>query len=141
MCNLQVERTRNRPLAAGTVTPTQAVGELQRTLLLLLLLWGMQHDMPPALPYCLPLLAADCSACRCYPFVVQLSHLMPLIRPPPTAFLAAQLSAGLAILLQLNPYSQVGGAACVRALRVRLAVCGGRAGALVAACCAGPATA
>ncbi|KAI7844803.1 hypothetical protein COHA_001683 [Chlorella ohadii] len=47
----QVERTRSRPLAAGTVTPAQAV-----------------------------------------------------------AFLAAQLSAGLAILLQLNPYSQVVGA-------------------------------
>ena len=89
----RVERTRTRPLAAGTITPAAAVGE--------------QGRLPQVRLAHATSLAADClrQARKAKLSLIQ-------IIPPPAsaAFLGAQLSLGLGILLQLNGYSQALGA-------------------------------
>lgn len=114
-----MERTRSRPLAAGTVTPSQAVGEATAFLTRMVPL--IQHTRVQLSCTCYALLlpvhdavaqAACGLAAQGPPKLATWAPTLPCRLPPacPAAFLGAQLSAGLAILLQLNPYSQVGAA-------------------------------
>lgn len=88
----KVERTRHRPLAAGTLTPLQATGARR-----------VSPRLSPARIDAV--LAADGR------------------RPPPpplwpAGWLAAQLAAGLGVLVQLNPYAQALGASSLALVAV-----------------------
>jgi 4-hydroxybenzoate polyprenyltransferase len=101
----KVERTRNRPLAAGDVTPVQAVGELMNSCLFFFLSF-----QPDALVETLLGEGIATSVVVAELWKEYWKELQPLSLPS-VGWLGAQLTAGLAVLLQLNPFSQALGAA------------------------------
>lgn len=116
---LQVERTRSRPLAAGTVTPTAAVGGLRSMLLVaccryrkLLLLSAVccLRNWLQAAALTRPPPPGALTAKRAQPFLDGSAQRLRTLSLSCAAFLGAQLSLGLGILLQLNWYSQLLGA-------------------------------